>query len=134
MHVHKSPGELCNFYIFTDSQCYFMHGGDHDTTNNLTSCHSHVYFSSARLRIDGSTWKPTTECDRWTDKGLHLGVLELYSIIASGLRRIGSDRDCHHYCGTIAELMVYDCTLNDQELKRIEEYLMDKYYIRKVDN
>ena len=70
------------------------------------------------------------ECSRWTDTGLHVGVLQLSSTIPGTLvNRIGADRNCHHYCGTISELLVFNRTLSQQEIITLEVYLKGKFGI-----
>jgi len=135
MAVHKIPGELYNFYIFTSSVSYFMHTNSNNHLNNLFSYAAHEYFRAGKIRVDGKNFVPVAESSRWTDQGLHLAVLEMYGTIRNGLDMIGADRDCNQYCGTIAELLVYDRVLDEDEVMTLENSLMEKYgLLKEIDS
>jgi len=125
--VHGYNGELCNFYIFTDDYLFAMHGGDPSNPKNLaSSACAHPYFRNGILKLGGGAPKPVRECAQWTDTGLQVAILTLAGPIRS-LKRIGADRRCHHYCGTICELLVYDRELSTSEIEEVETYLQQKY-------
>jgi len=124
--VHGYDGTLSNFYIFTDMQSIAMHGGAPEEPNNLSSVHAHYFFRNGTIRLNGNPAKLVRECSQWTDEGLEMAILTLRGPV-SGLKRIGADRRCHHYCGTISELLVYDKELSAGEVASIENYLKQKY-------
>jgi len=130
--VHGYEGELSNFYIFTDTYSYPMHGGGRTDPNNLSTICSHPSFRNGTLKVNGDSPKRVCESSKWIDTGPEIAILTLGGPI-HGLKRIGADRRCHHYCGTICELLVYDKELTPSELSKVEAYLKQKYLPKPIE-
>eukprot|EP00697_Spironema_sp_BW2_P004210 gnl/Spiro4/15707_TR8449_c0_g1_i1.p1 gnl/Spiro4/15707_TR8449_c0_g1~~gnl/Spiro4/15707_TR8449_c0_g1_i1.p1 ORF type:complete len:278 (-),score=58.13 gnl/Spiro4/15707_TR8449_c0_g1_i1:321-1154(-) len=123
MDIHGYGGELCNFYILTGTAVHHMHTASIRDPNNLSAIRS-----GGTIRLDGMSARPLNTCRTWIDSGPRVAVLELNELLDSGLNRIGADRNCHHYCGVLCELLVYDRVLSVDEVAAVEAYLLQKYF------
>eukprot|EP00759_Apiculatamorpha_spiralis_P013258 PhF_6_TR19971/c0_g1_i4/m.29122 len=109
--VHGYPGELCNFYIFTDSSKIEMHGGAEADASNLCGGPASVH---GKVKLNGGPVVAGSTLRRWTDQPPKLAVLSLPNVVQTN--RIGADRECHQFCGTICELLTFDRHLSDEEI------------------
>jgi hypothetical protein len=124
---------LDQFYIFTDQHRYHLHGGDPLTEQsepNLASgFFAHRNFLNGTLRLQRGETRPVSHSRLWIGEGVKLAVLTLAGTLTEGLTRIGADRTCHHFCGHISELLLYDRVLTEEEIDLVESYLQKKYQL-----
>jgi hypothetical protein len=52
---------------------------------------------------------------------------------SKGIDRIGRDRIYHEFAGYLTELLVWDRALSDEEVRIVEEYLLQKYKISEFE-
>ena len=119
-------GKICNFYVLTSYKNYALHGGY--TTcfkKNFKHCAPNV---RPKILLDMDDNEISGDmCKHWDQH--RISILSTNGNMSkANIDRIGADRTCHHYCGIIIELILYDRVLSKQEKKRLQIYLNNKYF------
>ena len=129
---------LANFYILCDSEHYHFHG-NRDKDDPFALFDKRYSFgvsgfrnSTMRLGMrdkdiftaDNKEWNLHCEEQEGNEK---IAILTL-SQSDNSWNQIGRDRNCHHFCGVIHELIIYNRVLTAEEKRRVQEYLFDKHY------
>lgn len=137
-NYNSGPNGRCvdNFYIFCDSSKYYFHGqGDKKDQYSLIGgpAHGAVHRSTLRLGLDVTEINPNDQ-RAWDlhheekEGNEQIAILSLPRTIEGGMNRIGRDRGCHHFCGVIHELIVYDRALSNKEKSSLQQYVFCKHY------
>ena len=55
------------------------------------------------------------------------------AVTGTGIDRIGRDRTTHEFAGFLTELLVWSTELSDEDVRTVEEYLLQKYKISVIE-
>eukprot|EP01084_Bolivina_argentea_P010640 19826_1 len=139
-YTTQDRGSWCNFYLFgsTNSCHYPFHTGgnvnnqhrvnirNNDKIGTLYSGYSKS-FGKGTISLDGNEFIDIKNASHWTHSGIAITQSpELMNNLQIDL--IGAERQCHHYSGILHEIIVYDRTLNDDEINIVLSYFFNKYH------
>jgi hypothetical protein len=88
-------------------------------------------FWEGSIRVNVEDAKPTNETQIWCDE-LRVATVTMDNAVpvngtASKVDRIGRDRDCHAFSGFVAELLVFNRLLTEDEIQSSEQYLRGRH-------
>ena len=95
-------------------------------------------FESVNIRLNGRVGPNTKDTAIWKDQFKVASLVIPDNAIfreseGKGVNRIGRDRDAWEFAGYLTELLVWDRALSDEEVRTVEEYLLQKYKISEFE-
>lgn len=132
------PGQSdCQFYVLSGEQQGPFHGGKEEVINGHGGWVS-PHAQNGTIRLSGMEARPAVDyrISDWNvfnvsvfecEDVLHQGTMSQGHDFRRTVNRIGRDRNCHAFNGSIAELLIFSEPLTLQEIEHIEQYLTHKW-------
>ena len=134
VHKFKRCRDMAAHYIFSGDEQSPFHGDNDKISSGHGAWAAGVPFFEANIRLNSGVGEPTKHTMAWTEEFKVASVVMSKGPVptdrdGSRVNRIGRDRQYHEFAGFLAEVLVWNRELSEQEVIVVEKYLRSKHSI-----